>query len=220
MSAPDCEAFHSWRYIVIKSNIEFGYVTKGRSLVRRSSPSIPAAVIEHENRSRSWHGHLLCNRFHGLSRRDFRADRLVEAFRSALCHRHGSRCRSDARGGHYLARRWWLGDATVLSQPGHWLLAFGLAAVLANVAAAAAYYGSWHSQPIHPNQNFWIPFRQASARLTRESSTRPSAGASRARLPWCCASRPFTGYVGLVGFLSNFILVCRIHVCWKHRRIC
>ncbi len=60
-----------------------------------------------------------------------------------------------------LARRWWQGDVAVMSQPGHWLLAFGLAAVLANVAADTAYYYAWHSGgAIHANPPFWIPFRQ------------------------------------------------------------
>jgi hypothetical protein len=67
-------------------------------------------------------------------------------------------------GGLTLARRWWHGDATVTSQPRHWLLAFGLAAVLANSGAVGAYYSAWHSgEPIHPNPPFWMPFRQASA---------------------------------------------------------
>ena len=66
--------------------------------------------------------------------------------------------------GVVLARRRLRGDSTVMSQPGHWLVVLGLAAVLANAAAIAAYYG-WYlavspaeaaSRPPH-----WVPFHVA-----------------------------------------------------------
>jgi hypothetical protein len=66
--------------------------------------------------------------------------------------------------GLILARRWWQGDLAIMSQPGHWLLVFGLAAVLANAGAVVAYYSACHSvEAIHPNPPFWIPFRQTGA---------------------------------------------------------
>jgi hypothetical protein len=67
-------------------------------------------------------------------------------------------------GGIVLARRRLRGDSTVMSEPGHWLVVLGLAAVLANAAAIAAYYG-WYlavlpaeaaSQP-----PYWVPFHVA-----------------------------------------------------------
>ncbi len=63
-----------------------------------------------------------------------------------------------------LARRWWQGDVTVMTQPGHWLLTFGLAAVLANAGAVAAFYARYYAYPgLGPYSLFWMPFRQASA---------------------------------------------------------
>ena len=66
-------------------------------------------------------------------------------------------------GGFNLACRGWRGDTTVMSQPGHWLLAFGLACLLANAGAIAAFYG-WYfvaglDEAIRPP--FWMPFREA-----------------------------------------------------------
>jgi hypothetical protein len=67
-------------------------------------------------------------------------------------------------GGLVLARRRLRGDSTVVPQPGHWLVLLGLAAVLANAGAIAAYYG-WYfhvlpaeagSRPPH-----WVPFHAA-----------------------------------------------------------
>jgi hypothetical protein len=67
-------------------------------------------------------------------------------------------------GGLVLTRRRLLRDSTAMSQPGHWLLLLGLAAVLANAAAVVAYYG-WYlavlpaeaaSRPPH-----WVPFHVA-----------------------------------------------------------
>ena len=66
-------------------------------------------------------------------------------------------------GGLTLARRWWQGDATMMSQPGHWLLAFGLAVLLANGGATGAYYGWYYvaalKEVIRPP--FWMPFHEA-----------------------------------------------------------
>ena len=66
-------------------------------------------------------------------------------------------------GGLTLARRWSQGDATVMSQPGHWLLAFGLAVLLANAGATSAYYGWYYvaalKEVIRPP--FWMPFHEA-----------------------------------------------------------
>jgi hypothetical protein len=47
-----------------------------------------------------------------------------------------------------------------MSQPGHWLLVFGLAAMLAN-AVCDVPYSAWYVA--HGAEAFWIPFRQATA---------------------------------------------------------
>jgi hypothetical protein len=59
--------------------------------------------------------------------------------------------------GLILARRWWQGDTAIMSQPGHWLLVFDLAAMLANAVADVAYYSVWHVA--HTAWEFWIPFQ-------------------------------------------------------------
>jgi hypothetical protein len=65
-------------------------------------------------------------------------------------------------GGLALARQARQGDARAMSQPGHWLLAFGLACLLANAGAVAAFYGWYHDtgvkEEIRPP--FWMPFRE------------------------------------------------------------
>lgn len=45
--------------------------------------------------------------------------------------------------GVILARRWWQGDLAIMSQPGHWLLVFGLAVMLAN-AVVDVPYSAWY----------------------------------------------------------------------------
>ncbi len=64
--------------------------------------------------------------------------------------------------GLILARRWWQGDLAIMSQPGHWLLVFGLAAMLAN-AVADVPYSAWGVA--HTAETFWIPFRLPYARI-------------------------------------------------------
>ena len=68
-------------------------------------------------------------------------------------------------GGLTLARRWRQGDSTVMSQPGHWLLAFGIAVFLANAGAIAPYYGWYYvAAPLEViRPPFWMPFREAFA---------------------------------------------------------
>lgn len=48
-------------------------------------------------------------------------------------------------GGFILAWRRWRGDVAAMTQPGHWILAFGLATALAVGGAIAAYYGRSHA---------------------------------------------------------------------------
>jgi hypothetical protein len=55
-------------------------------------------------------------------------------------------------------------DPMAMSQPGHWLLAYGLAAVIANAGAITAYYGWWLA--VWPNRHaqhppYWVPFNMA-----------------------------------------------------------
>jgi hypothetical protein len=68
-------------------------------------------------------------------------------------------------GGVTLASRRWRGDVAALSQPGHWLLAFALAAALAVGVADAAYYANPLPMRLRSQTTvqppYWVPFELA-----------------------------------------------------------
>lgn len=64
-------------------------------------------------------------------------------------------------GGVTLAWRRWRGDGAALSQPGHWLLAFGWAAALAAGGAIGAYYGWYRLSHATIDPPHWVQVDQA-----------------------------------------------------------
>jgi hypothetical protein len=98
-------------------------------------------------------------------------------------------------GGLVLAHRRWRGDPAALSQPGHCLLAFGLAAILANGGAIVAYY-AWHVAvripPTVVHSPYWVPIRETNLRSYPEMHHQAvgwGLGAAAAAVLFCGMSR-------------------------------